>query len=166
MTADGDHEVTFHFRRPQPAFLALLASAFSVVYPCHVPPAEVRQHPIGTGPFKFVEFKPNERITLTRNRDYWKPGRPFLDGIEFTIIRDRSTANLAFVAGKLDWIATTLPLSKDIMSQVPDSICEEAAGTVNRHLIINREKPPFDNPQLRRAMSLSIDRQAFLEGTA
>src|SRR5215472_7541146 len=78
---------TFHLHRPQPAFVALLASGRSVVYPCHVPPAEMRQHPIGTGPFKFVEFKPNERITVTRNPDYWKNGRPYLDGIEFTIIR-------------------------------------------------------------------------------
>ena len=163
VTADGDHEVTFHFQRPQPAFLALLASAFSVVYPCHVPPAEMRQHPIGTGPFKFVEFKPNERITLTRNRDYWKPGRPFLDGIEFTIIRDRSTANLAFVAGKLDWIATTLPLSKDIKSQEPGAICEVTPGGISRNLIINRDAPPFDNPDMRRAMVLSLDRQAFID---
>ena len=54
----------------------------------------MRQHPIGTGPFKFVEFKPNEVIKVTRNPDYWKPGRPYLDGIEYTIITqplDRDT---------------------------------------------------------------------------
>ena len=80
---NGDYEVTFHLQRPQPAFVALLASAFSAIYPCHVPPAEMRQHPIGTGPFKFVEFKPNEAIRLVKNPDYWKPGLPYLDGIEF-----------------------------------------------------------------------------------
>ena len=47
----------------------------------------MRQHPIGTGPFKFVEFKPNESIKVTRNPDYWKSGRPYLDGIEYTINR-------------------------------------------------------------------------------
>src|SRR6202048_3396893 len=97
---------------------------YSVVYPCHVAPAEMRQHPIGTGPFRFVEFKPNERITLTRNPDYWKSGRPNLDGIEFTIIRDMSTAHLAFIVGKTDWIATTIPLMKDITSRAPAAICE------------------------------------------
>jgi ABC-type transport system substrate-binding protein len=111
VTTNGDYEVTFRLERPQPAFIALLASGYSVVYPCHVPPGEMRQHPIGTGPFKFVEFRPNERITLARNQDYWKKGRPYLDGVEFTIIRDVSTANLASVAGKLDWIATTIPTS-------------------------------------------------------
>jgi peptide/nickel transport system substrate-binding protein len=123
----------------------------------------MRQHPIGTGPFKFVEFKPNERITLTRNPDYWKPGRPYLDGIEFTIIRDRSTANLAFVAGKLDWTATTLPLSRDIKSQEPGAICEATPGGISRNLIINRDAPPFDNPDMRRAMALSLDRKAFID---
>src|SRR5580704_10466057 len=56
----GDFEVTFVLKRPQPAFIALLASGMSPVYPCHVTAAQMRQHPIGTGPFKFVEFKPNE----------------------------------------------------------------------------------------------------------
>ena len=50
-------------------------------------------------PFKFVEFKPNEYIKVTRNPDYWKKGRPYLDGIEYTIIRNLSTAILAFIAG-------------------------------------------------------------------
>jgi len=61
VTANGDYEVTFHLQRPQPAFVVLLASGFSPVYPCHVAPREMRTHPIGTGPFKFVEFKPNAR---------------------------------------------------------------------------------------------------------
>src|SRR6202040_2519819 len=102
VTTNGDHEVTFHLKRPQPAFVALLASGFSPVYPCHVPPRDMRSHPIGTGPFKFVEFKPNEYIKLTRNLEYWKKGRPYLDGIEYTIIRNLSTAVLGFVAGKFD----------------------------------------------------------------
>src|ERR1700720_164156 len=99
ITANGDYQVTFRLKRPQPAFVALLASGFSPVYPCHVPPRDMRTHPIGTGPFKFVEFKPNELIRVTRNPDYWKEGRPYLDGIEYTIIRNLSTATLAFTAG-------------------------------------------------------------------
>jgi peptide/nickel transport system substrate-binding protein len=163
VTTNGDYEVTFHLSRPQPAFLALLASGRSVVYPCHAAPSEMRQHPIGTGPFKFVEFKPNERVTLTRNPDYWKPGRPYLDGIEFVIIKDVSTANLAFVADKVDWLAMTIPLLREMKSQAPKAICEVTPGGISRNLIINRDAPPFDNPEMRRAMSLSIDRKAFID---
>jgi len=102
VTADNETQASFHLKRPQPSFLALLASGLSPIYPCHVAPAEMRQHPIGTGPFKFVEFKPNQFIQVARNPDYWKRGRPYLDGIEYTIIPNRSTAMLAFAAGKFD----------------------------------------------------------------
>jgi peptide/nickel transport system substrate-binding protein len=163
VTTNGDHEVTFHLSRPQPAFVALLASGFSVVYPCHVTPADMRQHPIGTGPFKFVEFKPNERVTLTKNEDYWKPGRPYLDGIEFTVIKDVSTASLAFAADKVDWLPLTIPLLKQLRTQAPDAICEVTPGGISRNLIINRDAPPFDSPEMRRAMALSLDRQAFID---
>src|SRR5438067_3422736 len=104
VTTRGDYEVTFHLKRPQPALLALLASGWSPVYPCHVPAAQMRQRPIGTGPFKFVEFKPNEYIKVTKNLEYWRPGRPYLDGIEFTIMREIGPRNLAFFAGKFDAI--------------------------------------------------------------
>src|SRR5882757_3818736 len=56
VTANGDYEAVFHLQRPQPALLSLLASGYSPIYPCHVPPAQMRTQPIGTGPFKFVEF--------------------------------------------------------------------------------------------------------------
>src|SRR6476659_2164163 len=100
----------------------MLASGYTPVYPCHVSPAYMRTHPIGTGPFKFVEFKANESIKLTRNPDYWKEGRPYLDAIEFTIIPNRSTAILAFVAGKFDMTfpyEVTIQLLKDIKTQSP-----------------------------------------------
>src|SRR5437773_869032 len=51
VTVNGDYEVTFRLKRPQPSFLAMLASGWSAVYPCHVSPREMRTHPIGTGPF-------------------------------------------------------------------------------------------------------------------
>jgi peptide/nickel transport system substrate-binding protein len=65
VTTDGDYEVTFRLKRPQPSLVAMLASGWSAVYPCHVAPRDMRSHPIGTGPFKFVEFKPNEHIKVT-----------------------------------------------------------------------------------------------------
>src|SRR6201997_4553126 len=125
---NGDYEVTFVLKRPQPGFIALLATGMSPVYPCHVSPAQMRQHPIGTGPFKFVEFKPNERITVTRNLDYWKPDRPYLDGIEYTIIRNPATAVLSFISGKFDMTfpnQLTVPLLKDVKNEVPQAICEQ-----------------------------------------
>jgi peptide/nickel transport system substrate-binding protein len=163
---NGDYQVTFHLKQPQPAFPMLLASGWSPVYPCHVPAHDMRTHPIGTGPFKFVEFKPNESIKVTRNADYWKKDRPYLDGIEFTIIRNMSTATLAFISGSFDMTfpyTLTMPLSKDVGTQRPDAICELAPDGINRHLLVNRDKPPFDNPDLRRAMALSLDRKAFID---
>src|SRR6266404_3950672 len=166
VTTTGDYEVTFHLKRPQPAFLTALASGFSPIYPCHVTPRDMRSHPIGTGPFKFVEFKPNERITVTRNPDYWKAGRPYLDGIEYTIIRNQSTATLAFVAGKFDMTflySLEVPLLRDVKSQMPQAICELVPLGISRSLIVNRDVPPFDNPDLRQAMALSLDRAAFID---
>ena len=166
VTADGDQTATFHLKRPQPALIALIASGYAPVYPCHVPPSEMRQHPIGTGPFKFVEYKPNQGIKLVRNPDYWKPGRPYLDGIDYTIIGNRSTAILGFVSGKFDltWpYDVAIPLMRDLEAQAPQAICEVAPLNASRNLDINPAVAPFDNPELRRAMALSLDRKAFVD---
>ena len=56
VTSNGDYEVTFRLKQPQPWLLTLLASGWSPIYPCHVPAREIRQKPVGSGPFKFVEF--------------------------------------------------------------------------------------------------------------
>jgi peptide/nickel transport system substrate-binding protein len=166
VTTNGDYEVSLHLGRPQPSLVAMLASGYTPMYSCHVPAAQMRTHPIGTGPFKFVEFKQNESIKLTKNENYWKKGLPYLDGIEFTIISNRATAVLAFVAGKVD--ATfptemTKALVADIKKQDPTAVCEIAPINVSTNLIINRESPPFNNLELRKAMALSIDRKSMID---
>src|SRR5438552_13339953 len=166
VTTNGDYEVTFRLKRPQPWLLTLLASGWSPVYPCHVSARDMRQRPIGTGPLKFVEFNPNEHIKVVRNPDYWKPGRPYLDGIDWLIIRDQGTRVLSFVAGKNDLFSpygVTLPLLKQIKDQAPQAICEVTATNVNRTLIVNRDNPPFSHAELRRAMALTLDRKAFID---
>src|SRR4029077_18319258 len=126
-TVDSPHEATVNLKRPQPAILTLLASGAAPLYPCHVSPRDMRLHPIGTGPFRFVEYKPNQSIKIERNPDYWKPGRPYLDGIEWTVIPNRSTAILAFIAGNFDMTfpyEVTIPMLKDVHSQMPTAECE------------------------------------------
>src|SRR5580700_7163278 len=165
ISTKGD-TVTFHLKRPQPAFIVLLASGYSPVYPCHVSPQQMRQHPIGTGPFKFVSYKPNESIVLVRNEQYWKPGRPYLDGIEWTIIPNRSTAILAFITGKFDLtfpFGVTVPLMKNIKKEAPNTICDLEPANQSTNLIVNRDVPPFDNPEIRRAMALALDRKSFID---
>ncbi len=163
---EGDHAVAFVLKRAQPAFLMLLASGMSPVYPCHVPPAEMRRKPIGTGPFKFAEFKPNEYIKLAKNTDYWKPGRPYLDAVEWTVVPNRSTQSLAFIAGKFDMTfpyEVTPALMRDIKNQAPDAICDLTTTPIAINLLVNRDAPPFDSPDIRRAMLLALDRKSFLE---
>jgi peptide/nickel transport system substrate-binding protein len=132
----------------------------------------MRLFPIGTGPFKFVEYKPNQGIKLARNPDYWRPGRPYLDGIEWTIIPNRSTSILGFVSGKFDMTFPydiTVPLLKDIKNQAPQAICEMRPVNVRTTLLPNHRVAPFDNVEVRRALALALDRQAFItiisEGT-
>ncbi|MBN8907586.1 MAG: hypothetical protein J0H99_13360 [Rhodospirillales bacterium] len=164
ITTNGDREVTFHLKDPQPSFLAMLAGGFSPVYPCHVPAAQMRTHPIGTGPFKFAEFRQNESIKLVRNPDYWKPGKPYLDGIEYTIIPNRATMVLALEAGKFDLSFTgelTPELVKDAQAQAPQLQCVVQPSNTQGNLVVNRDKPPFDDARIRKAMALAIDRKAF-----
>ena len=115
----------------------------------------MRTKPIGTGPFKFVEFKSNESVKLVRNPDYWKKGHPYLDGIDWRVISNRSTRALAFVAGEFDMtfsLDLTVAITKDVQSQLPKAICELQPTNNSFNLIVNREAPPFNNPQdpLRR----------------
>ncbi len=164
--ARGRHEVTLYLTNPQPSLLSMLASGYSPIYPCHVPPSQMRSRPIGTGPFKLASFREFQSVSLVRNPDYWKKGKPYLDGIEFTISSNASTAILSFAVGRFDmttpWQTTPEEL-KVVRQRAPATQCETAPMNLNINLLINRTAWPFDNADLRRAVMLAIDREAFVE---
>ena len=166
VTLNGDLEVTFVLNRPQPSFLTLFASGYTPVYPCHVSTKDMRTNPIGTGPFKFVEFKRGDSIKFVRNPDYWKKGRPYLDGIDWKVIENRSTRILAFVAGEFDLTFVTdvtIPLLKDVRTNAPKAICELAPTNVSTNLIVNPKVAPFNDAKVRKALALALDRKAFID---
>ena len=173
VAANGDDEVTFTVKEPQPALLALLASGWSPVYPCHeASRPRCGGDPIGTGPFKSGRVQAGRiRIRLVRNPDYWKPGHPYLDGIVFIdhpqhVDGAPRLCRRAIRYDRLD------PLSADgsadegaqiADAERPNALCEVAPVNSSVNLIVNRDAPPFDNPEMRRAMALSLDRQAFID---
>ena len=166
VVVNGDLEVTFVLNRPQPSFVALFASGYTPVYPCHVSTKDMRTNPIGTGPFKFVEFKRGDSIKFVRNPDYWKKGRPYLDGIDWKVIENRSTRILAFVAGEFDLTFVTdvtIPLLKDVRTNAPKAICELAPTNVSTNLIVNPKVAPFNDAKVRKALALALDRRAFID---
>ncbi len=164
ITTSGATEVTFNLKAPQPSFLALLASGYSPIYPCHVAMKDMRVKPIGTGPFQFGELKRSEVLRLTKNPNYWKKGLPHLDGIDYRIINSRSTRVLAFIAKDLDMTFVsdiTVAGLKDVNAKAPTAVCQFVPSNNTINMIVNAGAPPFDNPKVRKAMALAIDRAAF-----
>ena len=99
-----------------------------------------------------------------RNPDYWKKDRPYLDEITFRMIDSRATRMLAFATGEFDITFpsdVSVPLMRDVKARSPNAICEMITTGTQINLMVNCENPPFDSPDIRRAMSLAIDRKAF-----
>ncbi len=162
--APDPHTVIFHLKRPQPSLVMLLASGYSPVYPAHVPAAEFRTRCVGTGPFKVKEWKRGELIEYVKNPDYWVKGRPYLDGIRYVVIADRSTRFAALQAGRLDISfpgEATKPIADQLKASGVKLSFTEVGSSVNDNIIMNVKKAPFDNVNVRRAISYAIDRRAY-----
>ena len=135
VTTNGDYEATFHLKRPQPALLALLASGYSPVYPV---PCAAGADAAAPDRHRAVQIRrvQAERVHQGRHatRITGRRAGPISTAIEYTIMPNRSTAILGFVAGKFDmtWpYSVTVPLMKDVKSQAPKAICE--LRTEQRH---------------------------------
>ena len=164
--APDPHTVVFRLKKPQPSLLLMLASGYSPVYPAHVPLPEFKNKCIGTGPFKLKENKPGEYIEYVKNPDYFVKGRPYLDGIKFVIIRDRSTQIAAVQSGQLDVAGSgwNRANAEDAKKGAPKLVLVEADSNVNDNVLINFKKAPFTDRRVRQAINLALDRKGYLIG--
>jgi len=158
------YTVVFHLKRPQPSFLLLLAADYSPVYPAHVPPAELRMRCVGTGPFRLKEWRRGEFVEYVKNPSYFVPGRPYLDGLRYVVIADRGTRTAALQAGRVD-VSFPGEGRKSIVDQVRASVPGLRVSVIGQNvfdnLLLNTKRPPLDQVDVRRALSLAVDRRAF-----
>ena len=156
----------FRLKRPQPSLLLMLASGYAPIYPAHVPLSELRTKCVGTGPFKLKEYRQGELIELVKNSDYFVKGRPYLDGIRYTIIKERGTRYSALQTGRQDipfiWeVAKTA--AETTKQAVPQLVMIETSTNVNDHIVVNFRKPLFKDPKIRTAISLAVDRKGYVQ---
>jgi peptide/nickel transport system substrate-binding protein len=160
------YTVVFHLKRPQPSLLLMLASGYSPVYPAHVPLNELRQRCVGTGPFRQKEYRRGQLVELERNPDYFVPGRPYLDGIRYTIIRERGTRLAALEAGRIDAFVPldmTKAMADAAKAAAPALVIAEIGQNGSDNVLLNHRRAPFDNPIVRRAVNFALDRRSYVK---
>jgi peptide/nickel transport system substrate-binding protein len=165
--AADPYTVVFRLKRPQPSILMMLASGQSPVYPAHVPVAEQRNRCVGTGPFKFKEWRRGEFVEYVKNPDYFVKGRPYLDGLRYVIISERGTRTAALQAGRLDTAAPgeiTKNIADQLKAAVPQMVITRVGSLTSPNLLVNHARPPFNDARVRRAVDLAIDRDGYIKG--
>jgi peptide/nickel transport system substrate-binding protein len=157
VTATGPNEVTIRSPRPlQEVVFDILDSTPMIDRETHQGLGDGSKV-IGTGPFVWAGYEAGAQIRMARNDKYWEPGLPYLDGIELTVIRD-STAQLAALRSGRAQLASGLNV-QDAMTVVDDRTFHL---DTNHGLLyaacFDATSPPFDNPEVRRAVGFAIDR--------
>jgi len=148
----------------------------TMVYTGVVSPAAVEQYgeaygrnPVGTGPFKFVEWQTNDHITLEANEDYWR-GRPALDRVIFRVIPEDGARMLALRAGEVDMVLNPPPSELAAFESDPAFAVSMADSVQVFYLGFNLDKPPVDDPLVRQAVAHALDVplvvESVLEGGA
>lgn len=168
ITAPDATTVVFTLKQPTPYFLEIMAGDNYIVYSqktleennfdlrgVTVPP--------GTGPFKFVEFVPGEKIVLEANKEYWNPNLPYVDGVVLQHVAAWADRGTAVLTGQAD---LSFNVSVDTWNEgaTRDDLVTARAACLNSHMVaINNEKEPFNDPKVRRAIHLAVDRQSLID---
>ncbi len=120
---------------------------------------EGSRNPIGTGPFRFVEWVPDDHLTVERNDDYWL-GAPYLDGIEFRPISDSTARKAAFDAGDIDvyYTASTSEITEFLDQQAAGELTVTIGAPSEPDVVMyNTTAPPLDDVRVRRALTMAVD---------
>jgi peptide/nickel transport system substrate-binding protein len=160
------YTVQFTLTRPQAPFLKNIAmSPFGIASPEAVKKfgEEFRANPVGTGPFKFVEWKQNDTITLEKNTEYWQEGLPKLNKVIYRVIPENTARLNALANGEID-VMDGLNNSDEATVLANDNlqIIERPSMNVG-YLGLTTTRPPFDNKLVRQAINHAIDKQSIID---
>lgn len=162
--APSNDTLVFHLKWPSPSFLANLASPWNFIYKADIlekDPHWYEKNIMGTGPFKLVEHVPGSHWTGKRNEDYFMKGRPYLDGFQAIFIKSTSARVAAVRGGRalIEFRGFSPAGRNDIVKAQGNKIkVQEGPWICYLSVAVNNERKPFDDPRVRRALTLALDR--------
>lgn len=151
--------VVFHLKAPFGPFLTNLATNGQIVNKKAIESGDPARSPVGTGPFKFVEWVQGDHITMEKNPSYFKAGLPHLDSVTFKFLLVDQSRIDALSAGEIDW-ADAVPLQqvKTLKNDPRFTFVTSAVAGIPDFLAMNTAAAPFDDVRVRQAIALAIDR--------
>ncbi len=120
-------------------------------------------HPVGTGAFTLEAFDPGVRVALRKNPNYWKPDRGHLDAVVITVINDGAARTSALLSGQVDAVNRVDPKTVALVRRNKKLEIVRAPGGWFANMPMMLDRAPYDNPDVRRALRLAIDRPAVLK---
>jgi len=123
---------------------------------------------IGTGPFTLERYEPNVKTVFKRNPDYFRPGQPSVDGVEWLVLEDDSTGLAMYRTGQLDcgpwhWWAARQEDLDAMKTSHPHVRYQDFLSNVTHGIYMRTDQAPFNDVRVRHAISHAIDRQAILD---
>jgi peptide/nickel transport system substrate-binding protein len=155
--------VRLALKRPSARFLSDLAYGWAAMVPDGAGD-ELRQKPVGTGPFRFVEWVPDSHIKLAKNTKYFVAERPYLDELTYRVVPDETARLTALKAGELDVADRIPPQNVADLKKAAGLKVETFARNTLSEVAINEETKPFTDLKVRRALFHATDRKTVLEG--
>lgn len=161
--AEGDG-IVISLKHPYGPFLASLTEIAATIYPKGS--TNQQRNPIGTGPYQFAEWRPNQHVKLTRFPLHWGEDEPYFSTVFFQVMPDDTSQVLALKTGHVDLIPrlepSLLPLvERDLALQVLSS-----PMNLVQILAVNHKRAPFDDLSFRRALGYALDREEVILGAA
>ncbi len=159
-----DTTVTIILSQPYSPFIYELADMAVVVYPKDA--AGLGNKPIGTGPYQFAEWRPNQFVKLTRFGEHWSGKQPYFEEVFFRIIPDDNSAVLSLKTGQIDIIPRLEPSLLHQVENDSNLIVHSSPMNLVQLLTVNNQHPPLDDVRVRQALALAINRDEIIVGAA
>ncbi|MFT4267534.1 MAG: glutathione ABC transporter substrate-binding protein GsiB [Xenophilus sp.] len=157
--------VRFTLKEPFSPFINSLAHPSAVI----ISPAalakygskDIAQHPVGTGPFKFVEWKPTDYLKVAKFDGYWKKGYPKVDSITWRPVVDNNTRAAMMQTNEAHFAFPMPPEAAATLQGKPSLEVTSAPSIIHRYISMNTLQKPFDNPKVREAVNYAINKEAL-----
>ena len=162
VTKSGDAQVTFTLKTPFGPFLTNLANNGQIVNQVAIEAGDPSRNPVGTGPFKFVEWVQGQHVRLEKNPDYFVEGKPAFDAVELRFLLVDQGRIDGLRSGELQWV-DAVPLSQlETLStdEAFNYVTSPTAG-IPDFLAMNVTAAPFDQAEVRQAIAWALDRTAI-----